>query len=52
MNKESRIRLNTTKADEIANLYWKTKNERYKILWYQEIKRLSSQLEPVSSQEQ
>ncbi len=42
----------TDKADELANLYWKTKEERYKILWYQEIKRLSSQLEPVSSQEQ
>ena len=50
--KKDRIRLTTAKADELANLYWKTKEERYKILWYQEIKRLSSQLEPVSSQEQ
>jgi hypothetical protein len=52
MNKGSRIRINTTKADELANLYWKTKEEKYKILWYQEVKRLTSHLEPVYSQEQ
>ncbi len=50
--KKDRIKLTTAKADELANLYWKTREEKYKILWYQEIKRLSSQLEPVSSQEQ
>ena len=46
------IRINTSKADELANLYWKTKDEKYKILWYQEIKRLSYQIDPVSSLEQ
>ena len=50
--KKDRIRLTTAKADELANLYWKTKEERYKILWYQEIKRLTSHLESVSSEEQ
>ena len=50
--KKDRIKLTTAKADELANLYWKTREEKYKIRWYQEIKRLSSQLEPVSSQEQ
>jgi hypothetical protein len=48
MNKGSHIRVNTTKADELANLYWKTRDEKYKILWYQEVKRLSQ----VSSEEQ
>tara|TARA_R100001129_G_scaffold69437_1_gene47415 strand:+ start:240 stop:395 length:156 start_codon:yes stop_codon:yes gene_type:complete len=50
--KKDRIRLTTAKADDLANLYWKTKDEKYKILWYQEIKRLSSQLDPVLVQEQ
>jgi len=50
--KKDRIKLTTAKADELANLYWKTKKEKYKILWYQQIKRLSSQLEPVFSQEE
>ena len=47
--KKDHIRITTARADELANLYWKTRDEKYKILWYQEVKRLSSQLEPVSS---
>jgi len=50
--KKDRTRLTTAKADELANLYWKTKEERYKILWYQEIKRSTSHLKSVSSEEQ
>ena len=41
----------TDKADELANLYWKTREERYKILWYQKIRQASS-LCPVSSEEE
>ena len=41
----------TDKADELANLYWKTREERYKILWYQKIKQASS-LCQASSEEQ
>ena len=32
----------TDKADELANLYWKTREEKYKILWYQKIRQVSS----------
>ena len=34
----------TAKADRLANLYWKTKDEKYKILWYQEIKKQGSRV--------
>ena len=50
--KNEAIKNITDKADELANLYWKTREEKYKILWYQEIKRLTSHLESVSSEEQ
>tara|TARA_R100000700_G_scaffold22894_1_gene29659 strand:- start:23 stop:202 length:180 start_codon:yes stop_codon:yes gene_type:complete len=40
----------TAKADELANLYWKTKEERYKILWYQEIKKQSHRIEQAKSE--
>ncbi len=40
----------TKKADELANLYWKTKEERYKILWYQEIRRQSHRVEKAKSE--
>ena len=41
----------TDKADELANLYWKTREEKYKILWYQKIRQVSS-LFPASSEEE
>ena len=44
------IRNTTAKADELANLYWKTKKERYKILWYQEIKKQSHRIEQAKSE--
>ena len=40
----------TDKADELANLYWKTREERYKILWYQEIRRQSHRIEQAKSE--
>jgi hypothetical protein len=30
------------KLDEIANLYNKTKNQKYKDLWYKEVKELAN----------
>ena len=41
----------TDKADELANLYWKTREEKYKILWYQKI-RQASYLCQASSEEE
>ena len=48
--KKDHIKNTTAKADELANLYWKTKEERYKILWYQEIRRQSHRVEQVKSE--
>ena len=48
--KKDHIRNTTAKADELANLYWKTKEERYKILWYQEIRRQSQRVEQAKSE--
>jgi hypothetical protein len=41
----------TDKADELANLYWKTREERYKILWYQKIRQASSLCRASSEEE-
>ena len=48
--KKDHIRNTTDKADELANLYWKTREERYKILWYQEIRRQSHRIEQAKSE--
>ena len=40
----------TDKADELANLYWKTREERYKILWYQKIRQASSLCQAFSEE--
>jgi ribosomal protein L18E len=33
--------MTTKKLDELANLYNKTKNQKYKNLWYKEVKELT-----------
>ena len=48
--KKDHIRNITDKADELANLYWNTREERYKILWYQEIRRQSHRIEQAKSE--
>jgi tRNA A22 N-methylase len=40
----------TAKADELANLYWKTKDNKYKVLWYQQLKKFSTSLQQLQEQ--
>ena len=51
MNRKWLMKKINNQADEMANLYWKTREEKYMILWYQKIRQASFLCQASSEEE-